>query len=68
MLGLYTHHPYQFSEDELFFLRSIGDQCALAIRNAQMYATIKNRYENLTEEFQMWFDPRNPQGPNVGSP
>jgi GAF domain-containing protein len=68
VLGLYTHHPYQFSDDELFFMKSIGDQCALAIRNAQMYATIKDRYENLTEEFQLWFDPRNPQGPDVGSP
>lgn len=68
VLGLYTHHPYQFSEDELFFLKSIGDQCALAIRNAQMYATIKSRYEDLTEEFQMWFEQRGGSGPDVGSP
>jgi GAF domain-containing protein len=55
VLCLCTHHPYAFSEDELFLMRSIGDQCALAIQAAQMYASIKNRYESLTVDFQTWF-------------
>jgi len=56
VLSLCTHHPWQFSEDELFLLRTVGDQCALAIRNAQMYAAIKQRYETLTVDFQNWFE------------
>ena len=56
VLTLCTHHPWQFSEGELFLLESVGDQCALAIRNAQMYASIKQRYDSLTVDFQTWFE------------
>ena len=55
VLCLCTHHPYLFSEDELFFLRSIGEQTALAIQNAQMYAAVRQRYERLVEDFHHWF-------------
>jgi GAF domain-containing protein len=55
ILCLCTHHPYLFSEDELFFLRSIGEQTALAIQNAQMYAAVRQRYERLVEDFHQWF-------------
>ena len=54
VLSVYTRHPYEFSEDEIDLLSSIGEQCALAIRNAQMYATVKSRYESVTREFQQW--------------
>ena len=55
VLGLYTHHPYLFSEDEIYFMKSIGDQCALAVQNARMYATLKRQHENLMDDFQIWF-------------
>jgi GAF domain-containing protein len=56
VLCVYTHLPYEFSEDEIYLLSSIGEQCALAIRNAQMYQTIKLRYEDVVDEFQQWFE------------
>jgi len=56
ILCVYTHLPYEFSEDEIYLLTSIGEQCALAIRNAQMYETIKLRYEDVVVEFQQWFE------------
>jgi len=56
VLGLYTHHHYMFSEDEIYFMKSIAGQCALGIQNAQMYATLKNQFENLMEDFHAWFE------------
>ena len=55
VLGLYTHHPYLFSEDELYFMESIGYQCALAIQNARMYERIADQYAKLRDDFQIWF-------------
>ena len=56
VLSLYTHKAYEFSEDELHLMLAIGEQCALAIRNAQMYAAIKRKYENVVDDFQQWFE------------
>jgi GAF domain-containing protein len=56
VLSVYTHRQYQFSEDELHLMQAIGEQCALAIRNAQMYATVKRRYEAVVDEFHQWFE------------
>jgi GAF domain-containing protein len=56
VLSVYTHKEYRFSEDELQLITSVGEQCALAIRNAQMYATIKRRYESVVDEFHQWFE------------
>ena len=56
MLNLYTHYPYTFSEDEIFFMRSIGGQCALAIQHSRMFATVEQSYQALAEDFQMWFE------------
>lgn len=55
-LTVMTHRRYDFSEDEMFLMRGIGDQCALAVRNAQMYAAIKHRYDALADDFQLWFE------------
>jgi len=56
VLSLYTHRPYQFSDDEIQMMKAVGGQCALAIRNAQMYAALKNRYDTATTDFQQWFE------------
>jgi GAF domain-containing protein len=56
VLTLCTHHPWQFSDAELFLLGTVADQCALAVRNAQMYASVKQRYDTLTVDFQTWFE------------
>jgi len=56
VLSVFTHHPYCFSEDELFLMSSVAEQCALAVRNAQMYTTVKRRYDSVVDDFQQWFD------------
>ena len=56
VLSLYTNDCYQFSPDELELMRSVADHCSLAIRNAQMYESVRRQYETLTEDFQQWFE------------
>ena len=46
----------EFSDDEKYLLTSLAEQCALAIRNAQMYAALKRRYDSTVNEFQQWFE------------
>ncbi|MGE5236760.1 MAG: GAF domain-containing protein [Acidobacteriota bacterium] len=56
VLCVCTHHIYEFSEDEVFLMKGVGDQCAFAIRNAQMYAAVKDQYQDLVNDFQKWFE------------
>ena len=56
VLSVYTHNPYPFSDEEIDLMMVIGEQCALSIRNAQMYHTIKRRYADMVDEFQQWFE------------
>ena len=56
VLSIYTHRRYQFSDDEIQMMKAVGAQCAMAIRNAQMYAALKNRYDTATTDFQQWFE------------
>jgi len=56
VLSLYTNKVYEFSDDEKKLMSAIGDQCALAIRNAQMYSEIEKRYKNVVDEFHQWFE------------
>ena len=56
VLSLFTYNPYLFSSDEKQLMRSIGEQCSLAIDNAMMFEALKKRYENLADDFQLWFE------------
>jgi GAF domain-containing protein len=56
VLSLFTHRPYLFSGDEKQLMASIAEQCALAIDNAMMFEALKKRYENLVDDFQLWFE------------
>lgn len=67
VLRLYTHRPYQFSENELHLMRAIGGECALAIQNAQMYAVLNERYEGLVEDFHRWFEHDTSPRPHSGA-
>ncbi len=55
-LRVYTHKPYTFSEDEMNLMMAVGEQCALAIRDAKMYTGIKKKYDDLLSDFHQWFD------------
>jgi GAF domain-containing protein len=67
VLGVYTNMPYRFSDDELYFMNSIADQCALAIENARMYGALKEQYNKLAADFQLWFERPYPGGVGTGS-
>jgi GAF domain-containing protein len=54
MMVLCTHRAYPLSRDESALLRSIGDECALAIQNALAYAAMKKQYDTLIEDFRSW--------------
>ncbi len=41
--------PQHFSENDLRLLRSIGEQAALAVRNAQLHAALQEYAQNLEE-------------------
>jgi GAF domain-containing protein len=56
ILSLFTNKPYPFSDDEKQFMNSVGEQCALAIDNAMMFAALKRRYETLVDDFHLWFE------------
>ncbi len=56
VLSLFTHKPFLFSQDEKQLMASIGEQCALAIDNAKMFDALKKRYEDLVDDFQLWFE------------
>lgn len=56
VLCLYTQSPHRFSADELFFLRGIADHCALGVLQARMHSDVKQAYESLVDEFQLWFE------------
>lgn len=56
VMHVLTQLAYEFSEDEVFLLRGIADQLALAIRNAQMYTAVKSQYQDLAADFQRWFE------------
>lgn len=63
VLSVYTHRPYEFSEEEMQMMTAICEQCTLAIRNAQMYATLEQRYETVVDDFQLWFEARHTHPP-----
>jgi len=49
-------------------MAAIGEQCSLAVANAKMFSALKRRYDNLVDDFQMWFghshgDPLRGPGP-----
>jgi len=56
VLCLYTHHPYQFSEDERHFMKAIADECGLAIQQSRMYSMVRQSYQTLVNDFQIWFE------------
>jgi len=56
IMTIYTHRPYRFSTQEQVLMSSVGEQCSLAIRNAQMYEAVKKRYDQVVDDFQMWFE------------
>ena len=67
ILSLFTNKPYAFSEDEKQMMMSIGEQCALAIDNAMMFAALKRRYETLVDDFHLWFE-HSQSYPHQGGP
>jgi GAF domain-containing protein len=56
VLRVFTNKPYEFSADEIFLMRMVGEQCALLIHCAQLYSYTKERYETLMVDFHNWFD------------
>jgi GAF domain-containing protein len=56
VLRVYTRKPYEFSADEIHLMQMVAEQCTLLIRNAQLYSSVKERYDRLMVDFHSWFD------------
>ena len=56
VLCLYTHHPYEFSEDERYFMKAIADECGLAIQQSRIYTMLRQNYQTLVNDYQIWFE------------
>jgi GAF domain-containing protein len=56
VLCLYTHRPYEFSEDERYFMKAVADECGLAIQQSRIHTMFRQSYETLVNEFQIWFE------------
>jgi hypothetical protein len=56
VLCLYTHRPYEFSEDELYFMKAVADECGLAIQQSRIHTMFRQSYETLVNDFQIWFE------------
>lgn len=56
VLSVFTHNPYEFSDEEKQLMIAIGEQCSLAIVNAMMFAALKSRYNTLVDDFNVWFE------------
>ncbi|MEW6365828.1 MAG: GAF domain-containing protein [Acidobacteriota bacterium] len=56
VLRVYTYKPYEFSEEEIHLMKMVAEQCALLIKNAQLYSGMKERYQQLIGDFHEWFD------------
>jgi len=56
VLCLYTHRPYEFSEEELYFMKAVADECGLAIQQSRIHAMFRQSYETLVNDFQIWFE------------
>jgi GAF domain-containing protein len=56
VIVLCTHRPYELSKDELSLLKSIADECALAVQNALTFTGMKRQYDDLVDDFRRWVD------------
>ncbi len=56
VICLYTHRPYEFSEDERYFMKAVADECGLAIQQSRIHAMFRQSYETLVNDFQIWFE------------
>jgi GAF domain-containing protein len=56
VLCVCTHHPYEFSDDEKYFMKAIADECGLAIQQSRMYELLRQNYQTLVDDFQIWFE------------
>lgn len=56
VLSCFTHHPYEFSDEEKYFMKAIADECGLAIQQSRMLEVVRQSYQTLTNDFQIWFE------------
>ena len=55
-LRVFTSRPYEFSPEEIYLMKMVGEQCAVLIHSARLYNQVKDKYEKLMVDFQSWFD------------
>jgi len=56
VLCLYTHHPYEFSEDERYFMKAIADFFFNDTAPTEIYTMLRQNYQTLVNDYQIWFE------------
>jgi GAF domain-containing protein len=55
VMRVYSARPRHFGHVAISFLSSVADLVALAIENAELYATLQARYEDLKLDLAEWY-------------
>ncbi|MBI3951552.1 MAG: GAF domain-containing protein [Acidobacteria bacterium] len=55
VMRVYSAQPRRFGPVAVSFLRSVADLVALAIENAELYAALQARYEDLKVDLAEWY-------------
>ncbi|MGQ9668016.1 MAG: GAF domain-containing protein, partial [Anaerolineae bacterium] len=55
VMRAYSARPRHFGPMAVNFLRSVAGLVALAIENAQLYASLRARYEDLKIDLADWY-------------
>jgi GAF domain-containing protein len=56
VLRVYSSTPYPFAAEDIDFLKSLGNQGAIAIENARLFEHLRRDYEDLTRDVWKWYD------------
>jgi GAF domain-containing protein len=55
VMRVYSARPRHFGPVAITFLTSVADLVALAIENAELYAALQGRYEDLKLDLAEWY-------------
>lgn len=54
VVRVYTDRPYQFSEDDIYFVSAVANLGAIALENARLYEAVQKDYEAVMHEMLEW--------------
>ncbi len=56
VLRLYSERSSEFPDHEVEFASALAELGAIALENARLYSSLRDRHENLIVDFNTWFE------------